>query len=199
MHCSTDYPAHHRGEARKKGYMPSKLLGPLITSKIWLKLLLRFFLNQNLSGDLQGLSKALDENTNSVRLEPNRLQEVRLLSVEEQGRRRVYSVNTARPLTTELSNMLRKVIGIDVVVDCVVSRIGDTLEQVWITGATAMGINSEELEVPFVGESVDTDYLSELIGKVETLIEKTSAWQASSSDSEIDPETSLFVWQKANE
>ena len=179
--------------------MPSNLLGPLITSKTRLKLLLRFFLNQNLSGYLQGLSKELDENTNSVRVELNRLEEAGLLSAEEQGRRKVYSVNTAHPLTTDLSNMLRKVTGIDQLVDRVVARIGDTLQQVWITGALAMGINSEEMEVTLVGEALDTDYLDELMRKVETLIEKTITWQVSSSGAEIDAESALLVWQKAEE
>ena len=179
--------------------MPSNLLRPLFTSKTRLKLLLRFFLNQNLSGYLQGLSKELDENTNSVRLELNRLKEAGLLSAEEQGRRKVYSVNTAHPLTTDLSNMLRKVTGIDQLVDRVVSRIGDTLQQVWITGALAMGINSEELEVTLVGQALDTHYLGELMDKVETLIEKTISWQVRSSGAEIDIESALLVWQKTEE
>ena len=186
----------HRSEAVKKAHMPSNLLGPLITSKTRLKLLLRFFLNQNLSGYLQGLSKELDENTNSVRVELNRLEEAGLLSAEEQGRRKVYSVNTAHPLTTDLSNMLRKVTGIDQLVDRVVSRIGDTLQQVWITGALAEGINSEQLEVTLVGEALDTDYLDELMSKVETLIEKTITWQVRSSGAEIDAKLALLVWQK---
>jgi DNA-binding transcriptional ArsR family regulator len=179
--------------------MPSNLLGPLITSKTRLKLLLRFFLNHNLSGYLQGLSKELDENTNSVRVELKRLEEAGLLSTEEQGRRKVYSVNTAHPLSSDLSNMLRKVTGIDALVDRVVSRIGDTLEKVWITGALAMGINSEKLEVTLVGEELDMDYLDELMNKVEILIEKTITWQVCGSNAEIDPETALLVWQKEDE
>ena len=107
----------------KKVNMPSNLLGPLISSKTRLNLLLRFFLNQNLIGYLHGLSKDLDENTNRVRLELNRLKEAGLPSAEEQGRRKVCSVNTAHPLTTDLSNMLRKVTGIDQLVDPVVSRM----------------------------------------------------------------------------
>jgi DNA-binding transcriptional ArsR family regulator len=189
----------HRGEATKKSHMPSNLLGPLITSKTRLKLLLRFFLNQNLSGYLQGLSKELGENTNSVRVELNRLEEAGLLSAEEQGRRKVYSVNTTHPLTTDISNMLRKVTGIDALVDRVVSRIGDTLEKVWITGALAIGINSDELDVTLVGEALDTDYLYEVISKVEILIEKTITWQVSSSEKDIDTKTALLVWQKQEE
>jgi predicted ArsR family transcriptional regulator len=152
--------------------MPSNLLGPLITSKTRLKLLLRFFLNQNLSGYLQVLSKELDENTNCVRVELNRLEEAGLLSAEEQGRRKIYNVNTARPLITDLSNMLSEMTGIDQLVDDVVSRIGDTLQQVWVTGALAMGINSEEIQVTLVGEPRDMNYQGELMSIVEILIKK---------------------------
>ena len=147
--------------------MPSNLLEPLITSKTRLKLLLRFFLNQNISGYLQGLSKELDENTNSVRVELNRLEEASLLSAEVQGRPKVYSVNTAHPLTTDLSNMLRKVTGIDQLVEHVVTRIGDSLQQVWIAGELAMGINSEVLELTLVGEAIDKNYLDGLIRKLD--------------------------------
>lgn len=186
----------HRGEALKKSHMLSNLLGPLITSITRPIRLLRFFLNQNLSGYLQGLSKELDENTNSVRAELNRIEEAGFLSVEEQGRREVYSVNTVHPRNTDLSNMLRKVSGIDQLLDCVVSLIGDTLEKAWITGALAMGINSEELEVTFIGNVLDTEHLSEIMGEVETLIENTITCLVSNSDVDIDQETVLLVWQK---
>jgi len=58
--------------------------------------------------------------TNGVRVELNRLEEARLLSAEEKARRKVYSVNTAHSLYTDLSSMLRTVTGIDQLV----SRIG---------------------------------------------------------------------------
>ena len=69
--------------------MPSNLLGPLITSKTRLKLLLRFFVNQDVSGYLQGLSKELDENSNSVRVELNRLEEAGMLISELEGRKKL--------------------------------------------------------------------------------------------------------------
>ena len=176
--------------------MTSNLLGPLITSKTRLKLLLRFFLNQNLSGYLHELSKELDENTNSVRVELNRLEDAGLLSAQEQGRRKVYSVNTAHPLTIDLSNMLRKVTGIDQLVDRVVSRVGDTLQQVRVTGALALGINSDELEVTLVGEGFDGTYIAELMSKVEEKLEKKISYSTSPELSSFQKENSLLVWEK---
>ena len=62
-----------------------------------------------------------------------------------------------------------------------------------------MGINSEELEVTLLGEALDSDYLDELMDKVESLIEKSITWQVCSSDAEIDAESALLVWQKTEE
>jgi len=50
-----------------------------------------------------------------------------------------------------------------------------------------------------VGESLDTDYLDGIMGKIESLIEKTISWEVSSSGAEIDTESALLVWQKAEE
>ena len=108
----------HRGEAVNIHSIPIDLLGPLITSKTRLKLLLRFFLNRNLSGYLQGLSKELDENTNSIRVELNRLEEAGILSSELEGRRKLYRVNELHPLTENLTAIVRKVTGVDALGSC---------------------------------------------------------------------------------
>jgi predicted ArsR family transcriptional regulator len=85
----------------------------LITSKTRLKLLIRFFLNQIVDGHLQGLSKELDENTNSIRVELNRLEKAGLLESKTKGRRKFYRVNSNHTLTSDLNSIARKVSGID--------------------------------------------------------------------------------------
>ena len=148
------------------------LLGPLITSKTRLKLLLRFFLNQNLSGYLQGLSKELDENTNSIRVELNRLEEAGLLASELDGRRKLYRVNPSHPLTSDLTSIVRKVSGIDALVDRIAGRLPG-LEQVWVCGDLAQGLQSEHIECILVGEALDREYIEQLCNRVEELTEKT--------------------------
>ena len=174
--------------------MPSNLLGPLITSKTRLKLLLRFFVNQDLSGYLQGLSKELDENSNSVRVELNRLEEAGMLEAETKGRRKLYRVNKNHPLTSDLTNMLRKVTGIYSLVERVVDRIGENLEQVWILGSLAQGINSDELEVLLIGENLDEDYIKELMSKVEKHIDKTINYQINTNEEITQTANGLQVW-----
>ena len=152
--------------------MPSNLLGPLITSKTRLKLLLRFFVNQDVSGYLQGLSKELDENSNSVRVELNRLEEAGMLISELEGRKKLYRVNKSHPLTSDLTSMLRKVTGIDSLVERVVERIGEQLEQVWILGSLAQGLDSKTIEVLLIGKDLDSMYITNLIQKAEEHIGK---------------------------
>src|SRR6056300_1586033 len=152
--------------------MPANLLSPLITSKTRLKLLLRFFVNQDLSGYLQGLSKELDENSNSVRLELNRLEEAGMLCSELEGRRKLYRVNKKHPLTSDLTTMLRKVTGIDTILERVISKVQDQLKEVWICGRLAQGLDSETIEVLLIGEGLDQDYVCSLVHKTEEIIDK---------------------------
>ena len=183
----------HRGEAVKNYSIPIDLLGPLITSKTRLKLLLRFFLNHNLSGYLQGLSKELDENTNSIRIELNRLEEAGILSTELKGRRKLYRVNEQHPLTENLTAIVRKVTGVDTLVDRVVGRL-PSLEQVWVCGDLAQGLQSETIECVLVGEELDQAYIEELCRRVKELTGKTVNAQVSAA---IHPEQlsqCLLVW-----
>jgi DNA-binding transcriptional ArsR family regulator len=179
--------------------MFQNLLEPLITSKTRLKLLIRFFLNHSIDGYLQGLSKELDENTNSVRIELNRLEKAGILYSTREGRRKLYSVNEQHPLSENITNIVRKVTGVDAIVDRVVGRLSG-LEQVWICGSLAKGLQSEVIDCVLVGEALDEAYIKELCSRVEKLTGKSVSAQVST---EIYPEQlgqCLLVWaQEINE
>ena len=174
-------------------FIPIDLLGPLITSKTRLKLLLRFFLNQNLSGYLQGLSKELDENTNSIRVELNRLEKAGILYSELEGRRKLYRVNDQHPLTENLTNIVRKVTGVDALVDRVVGRLPG-LEQVWICGKLAQGLQSDQIDCKFVGEDLDESYIQDLSARVEELTGKIVNVKISSEINPEQLEQCLLIW-----
>ena len=178
--------------------MTQNLLGPLITSKTRLKLLLRFFLNQNLSGYLQGLSKELDENTNSIRVELNRLEAAGLLSSELQGRRKLYRVNPSHPLTSDLTSIVRKVSGIDAMVDRVVENLPG-LNQVWVCGDLARGVESETIDALLVGEQLDPTYIGGLSSKIEKLTGKKVNAKTFENMTSERPAACLLVWEKRGE
>ena len=179
----------------KNNSVPIDLLGPLITSKTRLKLLLRFFLNHNLSGYLQGLSKELDQNTNSIRVELNRLEKAGILSSKLEGRRKLYRVNEQHPLAENLTTIVRKVTGVEALVERVVGRL-QGLKEVWIYGELANGLQSEVIECVLVGEELDEAYIEELCSRVKELTGKTLKAEVSA---EIHPEQlgkCLQVWEQ---
>ena len=179
--------------------MPTNLLGPLITSKTRLKLLLRFFVNQDLSGYLQGLSKELEENSNSVRVELNRLEQAGMLQSEMDGRRKLYRVNKKHPLTSDLTTMLRKVTGIDAIIERVVERVKENLDQVWICGKLAHGLESDTIEVVLVGSDVDKEYIAELMGKVAKVTEKQVNYDVMPIMPQEKRSECLLIWEKSGE
>ena len=188
----------HSGEAVKTQKITLDLLGPLITSKTRLKLLLRFFLNQNLSGYLQGLSKELDENTNSIRVELNRLEEAGLLSSELQGRRKLYQVNLAHPLTSDITSIVRKVSGIDALVDKVVDNLPG-LSQVWVCGALARGIQGDSIDCVLIGTDLNSKYIAGLSARVKELTGKKVNTQVLEQMPDEKREQCLLVWEKQGE
>ena len=194
-----EYPGTHSSEAVKKPHQSVlNLLGPLITSKTRLKLLSRFFLNQNLSGYLQGLSKELEENTNSIRVELNRLEEAGMLNSTLEGRRKLYRVNALHPLASDITSIVRKVAGIDTVIDRVVENLPG-LKQVWICGDLARGVSSGSIDCILIGEELDAEYIAGLSAKVHKLVGKKVNTQVMTDIKDEMVSGSLLVWEISTE
>ena len=195
---SKEYNGTHSGEAVKTKLDTIELLAPLITSKTRLKLLTRFFLNQSVDGYLQGLSKELDENTNSIRVELNRLEKAGLLASKTKGRRKLYSVDTSHPLTSDLTSIVRKVSGIDALVERVTANL-PSLEQVWICGDLAKGLPSEYIQAVLVGVDLDRSYIKKLTDKAQSLTGKSIKVKVEVETVLSGVRDGLLVWQKLGE
>lgn len=146
------------------------MIETLISSKTRIKLLLKFFLNSNTTAYLRGLESEFGESTNAIRLELNRLEEAGMLSSQPKGNKKVFRANTAHPLFGEIHNILLKHIGLDKVIDTVISRLGD-LEKVYLAGEFSKGLDSHVIDLIFIG-NVDKIYLLNLIEKSEALIKR---------------------------
>jgi hypothetical protein len=162
---------------------------------------MKFFLNSDVSAHLRGLADEFGESTNAVRVELNRLCAagfLRSAPTDGGGRKKSYSANRAHPLFPELQRIVRKVLGIDQLVDGVVERLGN-VKLALITGDYAHGIDSGIIDLALVGD-VDKQYLGALVEKVETLIaRKVRALVLSPDEYErllgtLRPEESLFLW-----
>ncbi len=146
------------------------MLESLITSKTRIKLLLKFFLNSNTTSYLRGLESEFSESTNAIRHELNRFEQAGLLLSEMQGNKKIFRANTEHPLFSDINSLLMKSVGLDQIIDKVVIKLGN-LEKVFLIGNLANGINSQVIDLVFVGD-IDKVYLSELIQKAEKLIER---------------------------
>lgn len=142
---------------------PFYVLDSIVTSKTRIKLLLKFFSHDN-SGYLRSLAKDFDESTNSVRVELNRLTEAGLLQTEDDGKTKVYRANRSHPFFNEIRNMVSKFLGLDQLLEQVVSRLGN-VEKAYIVGDYAQGVDSGTIDLILVGKEIDMVYLGFLVEK----------------------------------
>lgn len=147
------------------------MLDSLITSKTRIKLLIRLFLNPDTQGYLRGMAEEFNESTNAVRMELNRLEDAGMLLSKNVGNKKVYNANTHHPLFPEIHTILRKVTGIDGIIQKVVNRLGD-VEHVYLTGQMANGQNSDLIDLILVCEGIDQNYLEELVSKAEKYVNR---------------------------
>lgn len=144
------------------------MLDSLITSKTRIQILLRFFLNPDRTSYLRELATELGDSSNAVRVELNRLNEARLIECIATGRTKSYRANQNHPLFTDIHNIVKKTLGIDKLIDEIISKIGD-VKLASITGDYARGIDGGIIDLVLVGD-INRAYLEKLIQKTEPLI-----------------------------
>jgi len=142
----------------------------LISSKTRIKLLIRFFFNPNTSSYLRALAKEFNVSTNSVREELNQLTKIKLLTSKKSGRQVFYKANEKHPLFPELKSMVSKVMGIDQVIDGIVTRLGD-LERAYLLDDYAEGKDTGIIDLLLVGD-IDQYHLNDLSRKTERYIKR---------------------------
>jgi len=145
------------------------MIESLITSKTRVKLLLKFFLNSDSTSYLRNLESEFGESSNAIRVELNRFEDAGLLTSNLTGNKKIYSAITEHPLYSDINNIIKKYTGLDQVVERIIRKIGD-VEKVYVTGEVAKGLDSKIIDLIFVGNSINKNYLMELVEKVEKLI-----------------------------
>ena len=136
-----------------------------------MRLLLKFFLNSNTTSWLRDLESDFGESTNSIRVELKRLEEAGMLSSEVSGNKKLYRANKKHPLFQDIHNILLKHTGISHVVERVVSKLGG-LQNAYLTGTFAKGIDGPVIDVMMVGNGIDRVYLLKLIEKAESIVKR---------------------------
>ena len=142
----------------------------LIASKTRIKLLIRFFFNPETRSYLRELAKEFNVSTNSVREELNQLTSTKLLKSKKSGRQVFYKANQDHPLFPELKSMVGKVMGLDQVIDSIVTRLGE-LESAYLLDDYAEGKDTGIIDLLLVG-NIDQYHLNDLSRKTERYIKR---------------------------
>jgi DNA-binding PadR family transcriptional regulator len=175
------------------------MLDTLVTSKTRLKLLLKFFLNPKSAAYLRGLAEEFEESSNAVRLELNRFEKAGFLESESEGNKKLYRANQKHPLYKDINNIVRKVVGIDQIIDEVVAKIGD-VEEAYIIGDFAVGKNGKTVDILLSGTDIHKDFLLKLIEKAESLIKRKIRYLILSPiETSVylgDGKGSMLIWKK---
>jgi predicted nucleotidyltransferase len=177
------------------------MLDTLITSKTRLKLLLKFFLNSGSKAYLRQLESEFGESSNAIRLELNRFEKANLLTASTTGNKKYFRANTKHPLFPDINNILMKYVGFDQIVDKVVRKLGN-LKCAYIVGDFARGKDNRIIDLIFVCNGIDREYLARLIGKVEKLINRKIRYvifnepEFKSYATRTDAEEVLLLWKE---
>lgn len=177
------------------------MLDALITSKTRIKLLLKFFLNSNSESYLRNLEEEFGESTNAIRLELNKFEKAGLLNSRSAGNKKLFRANTTHPLFPEIHNLLLKHLGFDQIIEKVVKNLGD-IDQVFLVGKFAKGIDTEIIDLIFMGEEINKSYLVVLVEKAEKIIKRKIRYLVFTTSEmsrylEQRPHTDfLLLWEK---
>ena len=132
---------------------------------------MKFFLNSKNTAYLRNLEEEFGESTNGIRLELNKFEKAGFLESHAEGNKKIFKANTEHPLFKEIHSIIRKMTGLEYVVDYIVQRIGD-LEKVYLVGKLSKGQDGNIIDLVLVGNKLNKAFLIEQIEKAEKKIDK---------------------------
>ena len=146
---------------------------------------------------MRGLSEELEESTNSVRLELNRLEEANMLHSSKVGNKKMFTVNKLHPLFKDVNQIVRKYLGIDVIIDNILKGLGEP-NKIFLTGDLSERRNSDLVDIILVG-IINKNYLTDVIEKTEKIIERKIRYIAYTEEEfskRSQNKNQLLLWEK---
>ncbi len=156
------------------------MLTELFTSKTRIKLLMKLFLNPDVSCYLRELSKEFSLSPNALKEELDSLSHAGYLDREQNGRSIYFRANTKHPFFPEISSIVRKSLGIDRLIEQIMENLG-RVDAVYILDDYALGKDSGLIDLLVVGE-VNREKLEELRNITESKIKRKIRTMDISSD-----------------
>ncbi len=167
------------------------MLEALITSKTRLRMLIKFFIGTSNKGYLNGLANEFNESTNSVRKELNNLSKSGYLIKHKKDNKIMYEANKIHPMFKILQKIVRQHLGIEDIVETIISRIGDVYK-ILLVGDYARGLDTGTIDIIIIGKDINDKYLKNLKLKVKEKIERDVEFELN-----IDiPKNHIILYQK---
>ncbi len=126
------------------------MLDKLFTSKTRIKLLLKLFLNPEVSSYLRELSAEFGLSPNALKEELDGLSQAGYLDKEKKGRSIYYKANVEHPFYPEIHSIVRKYFGFDRVLEQILNHLGE-VDSVYILDDYARGVDSGLVDVLVIG------------------------------------------------
>lgn len=146
------------------------MLSSLITSKIKAQIVMRLFLNPERHVYLRELADEFNASPSHIKAELDRLKETDLLTSEKKGRQIFFSANTSHPVFPELQSIVKKSLGMDQIMDSILTRLGN-LQKAYLIDDYAKGKDTGIIDIVLVGD-IDQYHLNDLTRKTERYIKR---------------------------
>jgi len=167
------------------------MLEALITSKTRLRMLIKFFIDSSNEGYLNGLATEFNESTNSIRKELNNLSESGYLQKKRKDNKVIYQANKIHPMFKVLQKIVRHHLGIEDIVETIISRIGE-VHKIVLVGDYAEGLDTGTISIIIIGEELDDNYLKNLKLKIKDKIEREVVFELNTGI----PKKNIILYQK---
>jgi hypothetical protein len=153
--------------------------------------MIKFFISQANRGYLNGLASEMGESTNSIRKELNHLHSAGYLKKVRTDNKIEYKANIKHPLFDVLKKVVHKHLGLEDMVETVLSRMGNVIEII-LVGDYAKGVDSGKIEVFLIGDNLDMEYIAQLEEKIENLIKRKVSFYLANKFLSDQPNIILF-------
>ena len=158
--------------------------------------MLKFFLNKNNKSYLRSLEHEFGESSNAIRIELNRFEEAGLLQSHFDGNKKYFQANTAHPLFKDIHSILLKMVGIDTIIESIARKL-QNMEAAYLAGTFAQGIDSQTIDLIFIGDQVDIKLINNYIRKAEKIINRKIQYTHIQKDEQkryLQNKPSLLIW-----
>ncbi|MGE4504015.1 MAG: winged helix-turn-helix domain-containing protein [Desulfovibrionaceae bacterium] len=166
------------------------MLTELFTSKTRIKLLMKLFLNPEVSCYLRELADEFHASPNAIKTELDSLSKAGYLTKRQNGRSIFFRANSKHPFFPEISSIVRKTLGIDRLIDEVMAELGE-VHEVYILDDYALGKDTGLIDLLVVGE-INRDKLGSLATITEARIKRKIRILSLTPD-EFDDSRDIFL------